>query len=161
MPRSPQSADVWRRAASTSAIWQAIAPVRRIWMSAETALSRVTRGFDSESAGRSTCQDERTLEILESSRIFQAADRTLATASVAWRESRAGALSEWLLGRLRPRSFGGRARMAGGMIAVASATALGLQRLASRSAPLTWIVPAVFLVVGLCLIGMGTERSSR
>jgi hypothetical protein len=145
----------------TSALWQAIAPVRRLWMYAETALSRMVSGFDVEWEESSTREEARTLAILESSRLFQIADRALATSGVAWRESRACALSGWLFDRFRPRSRAGRVRVAGGMMAVASATALALQRLASRPAPLTWIVPALFLVVGFCLMGIGAERSTR
>ena len=44
---------------------------------------------------------------------------------------------------------------------IASATVLVLQRLASRPAPLTWIVPALTLIAGGCLFAFARVRAER
>lgn len=161
MPVSHQPPGVWQRAAATSVIWQAIAPARRIWMSAEAAVSRAVAACDSESAGSPGNTDARTLSIVRSSRLVRMADGVLAMAIAAWCDSVAGAMSRQVIDRVKERTVAERARLAGGVTAVASATALAMQRLTPRPVPLTWIVPTLLLIVGICLIAVARERPAR
>jgi hypothetical protein len=95
--------------------------------------------------------ETRVLSIVQSSALVRLLDRVLATVIAAWNAS--------IADRLWPR--GTDVRIAGSVTAIASATALVLQRLAARPAPLVWIVPALALIAGLCLIALSRARMVR
>jgi hypothetical protein len=113
--------------------------------------------------GRTDCEatDARALSIVRSSRLVRAADRMLSAAIVAWRGSVVGTALRRLIDRGKEQTAAARARRAGGVIAVASGTALIVQRLASRPEALTWMVPALLLIGSLCLIAAARTRPSR
>src|SRR5471032_764780 len=94
--------------------------------------------------------EARALSIARSSRLVGVLDRMLVSVIAAWRDSFAGMLSRQVIDRVTEGTVPDRLRLAGVLTAAASATALAMQRLASRPAPLTWIVPALFLFVGVC-----------
>ena len=88
-------------------------------------------------------------------------DGILAAVIAAWRSSVTHDLWQRASARLRARTVSERARLAGAVTTVAAITALAMQRLASRPAPLTWIVPAGCLLIGVCLMTAARERPSR
>ena len=79
----------------------------------------------------------------------------------AWGDSYAGAAFRIVAAGVRERGVVGQTRLAGEVTAVASVTALAMQQLAPRPAPLTWIVPALFLVFALCAILVSWDRPAR
>jgi hypothetical protein len=106
-------------------------------------------------------EEARTVAVVRSSGLVRALEWMLGTAIAAWRESVAGTASQQAIAWLQAQTDAGRARVAGGVTTVAAATALVLQRLALRPEPLIWIVPATFLIVGLCLLAASRERPAR
>jgi hypothetical protein len=158
---SHQFRGAWQRAATTSVIWQAMAPARRTWSSAETAMLRAIATRRVERHESLENKEARTMSIVRSSRLFQMVDRMLTIAIAAWCDSVFGAMSRQVIDRVKERTVAERVRLAGGVTAVASATALVMQRLAPRPAPLTWIVPALCLFVGVGLIAVARERPAR
>lgn len=119
---------------------------------------RATVARDSDSPGSQRDNEARAVSIVQSSRLVRMVDRMLAVAIVAWFDSIAGTMSRKVIDRVRERTVAERARLAGGVTAVASATALAMQRLAPRPEPWTWIVPALFLFAGVCVIAVVRER---
>ena len=159
MPVSRQSPGAWQRAATVSVIWQTIAPVRRIWLGAEAAVSRVVAAGDSERLRDLRNKEARTESIVGSSRLVRLLDRILAAVIAVWSASVAGATSRQVIDHVKARNVAGRVRLAGDVMAVASATALAMR--AARPTPFTWIMPALFLFVGVCLIAVAHERPAR
>ena len=101
------------------------------------------------------------MSIVRSSRLVRMADRMLATAIGAWRDSTASAICRQVANRVKEHTVPERVRLAGGLMASASATVIVAQRLVPRPVPLTWIVPALFLFVGVCLIAVARARPAR
>jgi hypothetical protein len=161
MPDSHQSPGAWQTAATASVVWQALAPARRIWMSAEAAVSRAVTSRDSDGSEERENKEARTTSMVRSSRLVRVLDRLLDTAFAAWRDSVAGVISRQMFEGVKERTLAERLRLAGGVTAVAAATALAMQRLAPRPTPFMWIVPALFLLVGVCLIALAWERPAR
>jgi len=155
MPVADESPAKWQMAATTSVVWQAIAPVRRLWVAAEALIWRVVAPRESESA------DARALSAVRSSGLVCAVDRIVTVAQAAWRNSIAQAICRQLASGVKERTVPGRVRLAGGLMTSASATVLVAQRLTPRAELLTWIVPALFLVVGMFLMAAAYERSAR
>ena len=96
-------------------------------------------------------RDARTLSIVPSSGLVRLLDRTIAIVTAAWRDS--------IASRIVPRRFD--PEVAGSVAVITSATAIVLQRYATRPARWTWIVPAFFLFGGLCLIALSRARTVR
>jgi hypothetical protein len=155
MPAADHSPGAWQRAETTSVVWQTIAPVRRVWVAAEALVSSAVAPRESAD------EDARALNAVRSSRLVRAIDRVLVTILVAWRHSIASAIFGQVARRVTERTASGRVRLAGGLTASASATVLVAHRLTPRPEPLTWIVPALFLVVGVCLMAAAYERPAR
>jgi hypothetical protein len=105
--------------------------------------------------------EARTVAVVRRSAIVRALESTVAAATLAWRHSIAGSISRSGAAFVQEQSAAGRARLGGGVLAVASATALALQQLASRPEPLIWIVPATSLILGLCVVVVFHEGSAR
>jgi hypothetical protein len=153
--------ELWARAAASSVAWRALAPARRLWTAAEAAVARASGVADSETAEQVNAKEALAISIVESSRLFRAADTMVDTVAAAWRESIAGVAARRAIGVLRRSPTGDLARSAGGVTVVASATALAMQRLAPTAVPYQWIVPAMFLLLGICLIAVAIERPVR
>ena len=117
--------------------------------------------YESQETRRRAATEARTESIVRSSHLFRMADRALAIVTAAWTHSIAGAMSRQVFDRAKQRTMAERVCLTGGVTAVASATALALQRLAPRPAPFVWIVPAIFLCVGAGLIAVARERPAR
>ena len=105
--------------------------------------------------------DERALAIVRSSRLARMIEVVIVTVIEAWRGSLTRRLAQQSIVRATGGTPSGRAGVAGAVTVVASATALALQGFASRPAPLVWIVPALSLVAGLCLIGLARVKLER
>lgn len=105
--------------------------------------------------------EARTLTVVRSSHLVRIAERALSLVIAAWRDSVTGRLARRVIVRLNEQTVVERARQAGVLIAVASATALVVIRLAPSPAPLIWIVPAASLIGSLCLIVAARSRPSR
>jgi hypothetical protein len=161
MAVSRASANPWQRAATTSVLWHALGPVRRIWMLAEAAVSRVSAKCDAESPSSIANIEARTVSIVRSSLLFHLADRMLKRALAAWSDSAVGAASRHIRDRMQGRTLAETLRLGGGLTVAASATALALQRLGTRPAPLTWILPALGLLVGACLLASARASAER
>lgn len=99
--------------------------------------------------------------VVRGSWLVQSLERILGRGTAAWRDSVAGSLYGQLVHRMEAYAAVERIRLAGGVCAVAAATALALQRLSPRPEPLTWILPALFLGVGICLMMATFGRSAR
>jgi hypothetical protein len=106
-------------------------------------------------------KEARTMSIVRSSGVVRLLDGLLTLVIAAWADSIVGGAWRQLVDRVTTRTTAGRARLAGGVMVVASATALVVQRFASRPAPLTWIVPALFLLAGVSLMAAAREGSPR
>jgi hypothetical protein len=105
--------------------------------------------------------EARTLTVVRSSHLVRIAERALSLVIAAWRDSATGRLARRVIVRLNEQTVLERARQAGAVIAVASATALVVIRLSPRPEPLIWIVPAASLIGSLCLIVAARSRPSR
>jgi hypothetical protein len=105
--------------------------------------------------------EARTLAVVRSSHLVRIADRALSSMIAAWRNSVTGTLARRVIDRLNAQTVLERARQAWVVTAVASATALIVIRLAPRSEPLTWIVPALALTGSLGLIAAARARRDR
>jgi hypothetical protein len=105
--------------------------------------------------------EARTRSIVASSRLAGILDRILATVIAAWRDSFVAGMTRQWVDRAGDGTRLGRIRLAGSLMVVASATALAMQRLASRPAPLTWIVPALSLLAGACLFTLARAWPER
>jgi hypothetical protein len=109
----------------------------------------------------SGASDARTLTVVQSSHLVRIADRVLSAVIAAWHDSVTGRLARRVIVRFDAPPVLERVRRAALVIAVASATALVVIRLAARPGPLTWIVPALSLTGSLCLIVGARTRRSR
>jgi hypothetical protein len=136
--------------------WRLLEPVRRRWTLLEGGLSPTARD-----ARTREDTDARVLSIVQSSGLARMIDRLLATVIVAGRHSAVAALSRQVFDRAGGGAWPDRARLGGSTTVIASATALVLQRLGSRPAPLGWIVPALMLIVGVCLFALARVRAER
>jgi hypothetical protein len=105
--------------------------------------------------------EARTRSILASSRLVGVLDHILAAVLAAWRDSFVLGMTRQLIDRAGGGTLPGRLRLSGSVMVVAAATALAMQRLASRPAPLTWIVPALSLFAGACLFAVARAWPER
>ena len=105
--------------------------------------------------------DARTLAIVRSSSLVRMIDRLLAIVIVALRNSAVAAWSGQVFARAGDGRWPERARLAGAVTMIASATVLVLQQLALPPAPLTWIVPALMLIAGVGLFALAWGRTDR
>jgi hypothetical protein len=81
------------------------------------------------------------------------ARRAAATVGTAWRQSRSRAITSALVNDLMPAPAAAAIRAAGWTMIVASATALTLNMFRPvSSGPLTWVVPAVVVVIGVLMM---------
>jgi hypothetical protein len=121
----------------------------------ETAFSDTvaTRSFAAE--------DRRALNVVKSSVLVRAADDTVDAITMAWRHSRLCARYVRIADRWTAMTARSRVRLGGVLTASASATALVGQQLSPRPEPMTWIVPALGLCIGICLALGSSERSRR
>jgi hypothetical protein len=104
--------------------------------------------------------DARTLSIVRASVLVRMLDGLVTLVIAAWADSIVVAMWRRCVDRLTTRTTAGRVRLGGGVMVVASVTALVMQRFSSRPAPLTWMVPALFLFAGVCLMAAARQRSA-
>ncbi len=161
MPVSNPASNPWQRAATTSVLWRALTPVRSVWMAAETAVARAAATRDSQGPGGAGDSEARAWSIVGSSSLVRVLDGLVLVATAAWRGSVSSAMLRRLSDQLKARSPLERIRLTSGVTSVASATVLAIQRLGSRPAPLTWVVPAIALGVSVCLLVVARERPAR
>jgi hypothetical protein len=106
-------------------------------------------------------RDARTMSIVRASLLARLLDGTLALVIAAWQGSITASIWQRAIARLRAGTVSEQARTAGAVMTVAAVIALATERLASRPAPLTWIVPAGCLLIGVCLMTAARARPSR
>jgi hypothetical protein len=134
----------WRRAAEGSVLWTRLAPVRAVWIAAERLVERATRPIGDDSLERA----ESVVRVSIAARTIGGAVTMTVT---AWRTSIARAVWRRSTRPLDQLSGPERARHAGLVTIAAAVTALLLRGLSPRPEPLTWVVPAIALLVGVRL----------
>jgi hypothetical protein len=148
-------AEAWERAESTSVVWRATAPVRQIWLALEAMFARAI-------APRSVAGDDlRALNVVKASALVGALEYAIDTTAAAWRHSWANAVFLRAANRVTPLTAPSRVRLGGVLTASASTTVLIVRLLTPRPEPMTWIVPALFLCIGICAMVGTSDRSRR
>ena len=112
-------------------------------MAAERVVAGAAATRDSQGPGGAGDSAARAWSIVGSSSLVRVLDGMVLVATAAWRGSVSSAMLRRLTDQLKARSPIERIRLTSGVTSVASATVLAIQRLGSRPAPLTWVVPAI------------------
>ncbi len=137
--------NAWREAARRSVVWNAAAPIRSRWLAAERAIERATARAD---AGR---VDAALARALAGSGVATRAGGIVDAVAAAW----AASLTRQSLARIAaPFATAGtiaRAPVIGTAVIVAAVTVLALRPFGVNDGPLTWLVPAVALLLGVGL----------
>ena len=144
----------WEQAEATSVVWRATAPARQLWMAVETMFAWAV-------APRSVAGDDlRALKVVKSSALVRAFEYAIDSITTAWRHSRAGAIFLRTASLVTSMAAPSRVRLGGVLTASASTTVLIVRLFTPRPEPMTWIVPALFLCIGIC-VAAGTSDRSR
>jgi hypothetical protein len=146
---SSSGAGVWRRAATHSGLWLALAPLRRAWLRGERCVTFPTIAAETLGA------DERVEEVVRGSWLFRTADRTLNDVTRAWRHSAIVARSRRLADGFTSLAPAERVRAFSVLALSASATALAFELLL-RPEPLAWLVPAA-VALGALVVFAGAR----
>ena len=104
--------------------------------------------------------DRAVEQLLRESRVGGAVHQTSVAVERAWASSQVRAGAAAFAATLSGSSPAGGWRVGGWMVAVAGATALGLNQLSPIPiGPLSWIVPTVFIVAGLLVMAAARPLS--
>lgn len=148
-------ADAWERAESTSLVWRATAPVRQLWMAVEAMFAWAV-------APRSVASDDLlAVNVVKASALIRAFEYVIDNTSTAWRHSQANAIVLRTATRVMSLAAPSRVRLGGVLSASAATTVLIVRLLAPLPEPMTWIVPALFLCLGICAVAGTSDRSRR
>jgi len=148
-------ADAWEQAEATSVVWRATAPARQLWMAVEAMFARAV------APGSVAGDDLRALRVVKSSALVRAFDYVIDTITTAWRHSRASATFLQTATRVMSLAAPSRVRLTGVLAASASTTVLIVRLFTSRPEPMTWILPALFLCLGICAAAGASDRSRQ
>lgn len=143
------------RALQGSAIWTALAPVRRVCAGVATLVARLTR--DEGAAER----DRLAETALANSFVGRHLAEAMSWLQRAWTTS---LTRGWIMRIAVPAETSGgpsRLRYGGVVVLAAALTALALRPAATRPAPMTWIVPVVAALIAVVVIALAKHDAQR
>jgi hypothetical protein len=109
-------------------------------------------GLTAPKADTSAC-DRAVEQLARASWVGSLVDRPSVTIRRAWSDSQSHAWASWLARELAPAPPAATLRVAGWLIAVVGATALGLDAIKPMPiGPLSWVVPSGLVAAGLLLM---------